>query len=66
MKKPKIKVELTLKNKEELDAMTTYDEVMEYRRNTIRAGISNDRYLKEIELYMDTRFKDVYFKRLDG
>lgn len=58
-----------LKNKAELDALPTYKGVMEYRYTILAAQMPEEdypvRYVKELSLYIDMRFKDIYFDRLN-
>jgi hypothetical protein len=61
---------MQFKTKDELDELTSYEEVIEYRRSIIRRDdyrqIDGPRYIEEVELYADLRFKEVYMKRLDN
>ena len=55
---------MKLKNKTQLDKLTSYEAVMNYRRSVLRSDIEDwRRYTDEIELYMDIRFKDVVIER---
>lgn len=59
-----------LKNKEELDAILTFDELMNYRYSILRSSADFDkmehqRYIDELRLYEQLRFKQFEFDRYD-